>query len=155
MSDKEKSPDTERLFGLLESSPTLNDVLDKHENSITNPTLSTYLAELLNIHNCTIAQVIQRANLSKSFVYQVFSGDRVPNRDLLLRIAFAIKLDLEETQRLLTIAWRGPLYPRVRRDAAIIFCLQKKCTLEQTSDLLEEIGEMPLIKGEVDEEHKR
>jgi transcriptional regulator with XRE-family HTH domain len=151
MKDKEKSLDTAGLFVLLESSSTLDDVLQEHECSVNNPTIPSYLTELLQVHGYTIAQVIQRANLSKSFVYQIFSGARVPNRDILIRIAFAIKLNLEETQRLLTISCRGALYPRIRRDAAIIFCLQKRCTLEQTSELLEEIGEMPLVKSDIDE----
>jgi hypothetical protein len=52
---------------------------------------------------------------------------------------------LKETQRLLAVSQRGALYPRVRRDAAIIFCLNRKCTLEETNDLLEEIGEAALM----------
>lgn len=151
MKDKQEPLDTKGLFVLLESSATLTDTLKEHESSVSNPTISSYLTELLQEHGYTIAQVIQRANLSKSFVYQIFSGARVPGRDILLRIAFAIKLNLEETQRLLTISCRGALYPRIRRDAAIIFCLQRRCTLEQASELLEEISEMPLVKGDIDE----
>lgn len=151
MKNRKQSLDTDGLFVLLESSSTLTDVLEEHESSVNNPTVSSYLTELLHMHNCTIAQVIQRANLSKSFGYQIFSGDRVPSRDILLRIVFALKLDMEEAQRLLTISCRGALYPRIRRDAAIIFCLQKHCTLEETSELLEEIGEMSLVKSDMDE----
>jgi hypothetical protein len=55
-----------------------------------------------------------------------------------------MQLTVDETQRLLKIAQRGELYPRVKRDAAIIFCIQNKLTLYEMDDLLESVGESAL-----------
>ncbi len=136
---------TQELMSMLQSSPSLDTVLDSQFENVRDPELAEYRDELLKAHTCTIPQVINRTVLSKSFVYQIFNGSRCPNRDILLRIAFAMELTLDETQRLLTLSQRGALYPKVRRDAAIIFCLQRKCTLMDTSELLESIGETPLF----------
>ncbi len=64
---------------------------------------------------------------------------------MLLRIVFVLGLSLEETQRLLVVAQRGVLYPRVRRDSALIFMLQHGYTLSEADDVLRTIHEQPLI----------
>lgn len=136
---------TKELMEVLEGSSSIADVLHEYESSVNNPPLNEYLARMLQAYGRTPVQLIHRTCLSKSFVYQILDGTRVPGRDVLLRMAFAIGLNLDETQRLLTIAGRGVLYPRVRRDAVVIFCLRKHRTLEQANDLLEEIGESLLV----------
>lgn len=137
--------DTDGLFGALKDSPTIDSILNEYESNMDNPTFSDYLTGLLNAKGYTPAYIIQKTCLSKSFTYQILDGTRIPGRDILLRISFVIGLNLQETQRLLMIARRGALYPRVRRDAAVIFCIEKCRTFEQTNELMEEIGETPLL----------
>ncbi|MCL2810500.1 MAG: hypothetical protein FWD25_01240 [Clostridia bacterium] len=115
------------------------------ESSSFFPSLPAYLVSLLWKRQCTMRQVITRSCLSKSYVYQVFSGDRLPGRDVMLRIAFALSLTLGETQRLLAIGNRPVLYPKVSRDAALISCICLKRSLEDASEFLVSIGERPLL----------
>ena len=50
-----------------------------------------------------------------------------------------LQLDLEQTQRLLKIAQRNVLYPRVKTDAVAIFALEKKLNLEEYRELMDDI----------------
>lgn len=50
-------------------------------------------------------------------------------------------LTLDETQYLLKLALRGELYPRNRRDAALIYCIQHKLNLIDTELMLDQLGE--------------
>ena len=75
-------------------------------------------------------------------------GERVPGRDILLRTALALGLSLKETQRLLAVGGCGALYPRVRRDAAVIFALNQKMSLLQAEELLSSLPERSLYAGE-------
>ena len=52
---------------------------------------------------------------------------------------------MEETQRLLKIAGRQPLYARERRDAAVLYALTHGLTVEKTDALLESLGEGTLL----------
>lgn len=140
---------TSKLLDIINKSNSFEDVIEAHH--LDTPGLGSYLMNLLHEHSITPSNAIEKTNLSKSFFYQILSGTRTPSRDILIRIALAIGETLEQTQKMLTISQRGTLYPRIRRDAAIIFCLQKKCTLERTNELLEEIGETPLIARSMDE----
>ena len=65
-----------------------------------------------------------------------------------LRTALALGLSLKETQRLLAVGGCGALYPRVRRDAAVIFALNQKMSLLQAEELLSSLPERSLYAGE-------
>ncbi len=93
----------------------------------------------------TLSALGESALLSRSFVYQIGSGARVPSRDIVLRIALLLSLSVEETQHLLIAARRGALYPRLRRDAVLIYALERKLGLSATEDLLEREGEASLL----------
>lgn len=88
------------------------------------------------------------ADISKSYGYQVLRGERIPGRDILLRTALFLKLNLKETQRLLAVGGCGALYPKIRRDAAVIFALNQKMSLLETEDLLVSLPERSLYNKE-------
>lgn len=148
MNSKQKKLDTDDLIDILQVSPSFKHVMESFSNSFDNSSLGSHLLNLLSLHGCTPSEIIQKTNLSKSFLYQILNGTRAPGRDILIRIAFAAGLSLDQTQRLLAIAKRGTLYPRIRRDAAIIFCLNKHHSLDEVNELLESEHEIPLLRGE-------
>ena len=90
-------------------------------------------------------ELISRACISKTYAYQFINGERLPGRDIVIRMAFALKLNIDDTQRLLTLDGKGVLYPKIRRDAGILLCLRKKMTLDETNSFLEDLGEVPLL----------
>ena len=53
----------------------------------------------------------------------------------------SMQLSLEEAQYLLKLGQRGELYPRNRRDAALIYCIQHKLNLIDTELMLDQLGE--------------
>ena len=55
---------------------------------------------------------------------------------------------LAETNQLLRLSNQGVLYAKVRRDAAIIFAIDKKFTMQQTNEFLIREHELPLYKEE-------
>ncbi len=118
---------------------------EKRLDAIPGMHFEDYLNELMDKHHCTTGQLIIRTCLSKPFVYQVLRGERVPGRDVILRMSLAIKATLDETQRMLTLAEKGVLYPKVRRDAAILCCIEAKRSLEYTNLFLENHGEKKLL----------
>ena len=67
----------------------------------TDPTCAQILQELLEQTGLSAPEWIAAADISKSYAYQVLRGERTPGRDILLRTALALRLSLEETQRLL------------------------------------------------------
>ena len=101
------------------------------------PSAAIYMAGLLAERRMTAKEAIQALGLDRSYGYQLFNGTRRPTRTVLIRLAVLLGLDLTGTNRLLQIGGKAPLYPRVREDAAVIFCLEKRLPLEKLDALLE------------------
>ena len=139
---------TEELLHKLVEAKHIDKFLKNHEGDMSNIDLHSYLYELIENAGLTIPLIIEKASISKSLAYQIFNGQRIPNRNLIIRMALIIKLSLEETQRLLRIAKKGELYPRIQRDAAIIFCIQHKYPMIDANEMLENLGEALLLKEE-------
>lgn len=136
-------PTTAKLMKLLETSP--NQFRDRHLNEIKSISFHEYLSRLMEEKHVSVSHLISGACISKTYVYQFVSGERLPGRDIVLRMALAMRLNINDTQRLLTLAGKGILYPKIRRDAGILFCFRKKMSLDEANSFLEDIGEVPLL----------
>lgn len=139
-------PDTtSKLFRRLRDRESGESLLNQAQAA---PTCARVLREILEQAGMTASEWIAGADISKSYGYQVLRGERIPGRDILLRTALTLQLSLKETQRLLAVGGCGALYPKVRRDAAVIFALNQKMTLLETEDLLSSLPERSLFGKE-------
>lgn len=136
---------TGNLFHRLRSSTSGMAFL---RESRISPAFSQVLRKLLDQAGLSAPEWMAAANLSKSYGYQILRGERTPGRDVLLRTALVLRLSLQETQRLLAVGGCGALYPRVRRDAAVVFALNQQMTLLETEELLASLPERSLYAGE-------
>ena len=134
-----KEPLTEELLNELLSAPDSISFADKHK--IGHVGLAEYLQRLLDEKGLERVDVVRKAGLNSTFGYQIFIGTRHPSRNKLLQIAFAMGLNLKETNRLLQAGDANELYCKNRRDAVIIFCIQHAQTLQQTDEELYRFGE--------------
>ncbi len=73
----------------------------------------------------TPEQVIQKARLDTAYGKQILDGTRKPSRDDVLRLAYGLSLNLDETQALLKETRLTPLYARNERDFQIILALEQ------------------------------
>mgnify|MGYP002624027687 CR=1 FL=1 len=145
MLQEDKLKNTKELMELVKTSPKLfGDIMLNPEVS-DYVTLQDYLQSLLDKHGFSVTDVVRISLLSKSYVYQIFSGDRMPSRDSVIRIGLAMNCDIDEIQHMLVLAQTGILYPKVRRDAAILCCISQGFHLIDTNDFLESIEERSLI----------
>lgn len=136
---------TDDLFGLIDRSGTdFLENIDEQKLGKASKLMSDYIYEKMNKYNVTPHDIVVRTNISQSHVYQIISGTKGAGRDKLLSVAIAIGLDLDETQRLLLLGQCGTLYPKVRRDAALICCINEHMDLYAANEQLKKIGENEL-----------
>ena len=132
-------PLTEELLRELLDSPDPARFADEHH--INHPSLPIYLRNLLEEKGLSRPAVVKAAGLNPTFGYQIFMGDRKPSRDKLLQLIFAMGCTLTEANRVLRIGGLSELYCKNRRDAIIIFCIDRGLTLAETEEQLYEFGE--------------
>ena len=137
---------TDELLALLFKERNLEQFLQRNESAYLTASFSDYLNAWCKKHVEVPEQVIRRANLEKSYGHQLFSGKRNPSRDTVLQLAFAMDADLPQAQEMLRSARRSPLYPRIKRDAVLIYCLHNHISLVDAQIILQDL-ELPLLGG--------
>lgn len=136
---------TEKLWKMVEESKNICEDWSEMSSHMNPLSFHEQLFQLAKQRGLNAAQVGKKALLSRSFSYQIFSGERIPKRDIILRIAIALSLDIPETQRLLCLASRGDLYPKIKRDSVIIFCLKNNYDIYKTDEILVSLGQQSLL----------
>ena len=135
-------PLTDELLDELLSSPSPAAFTAAH--GITHRALAPYLNELLAAKGLKRSEVVRAAGINETFGYQIFKGQRNPSRDKVLQLAFAMRCDLIETNRLLQASGVNELYCKDRRDAIILFCIDRGRSLQETDEELYRFGEATL-----------
>lgn len=135
---------TEELLKILKNTPDLNTYLSEEKENISSLSLADYLNNLCVQKNISPAQCIKNTNLARTYAYQIFSGQKHPDRNKVLALCFGFSLSLDETQNLLKTTGYPILYAKTKRDSVIIFGLHRNCSLTDVNELLFEMN-MELI----------
>jgi len=136
----EERMQTMDVMAKLISSKNLQNFIDENDDVLQLPDLPQYLAELCQRKDMPQNKLFFEADIEKSLGYQIFKGRRRLSRDNALKIALVLKLDVQETQRLLTVSMNSQLYPFVPRDAAILYCLHHGADYMETQESLYDLG---------------
>ena len=137
---------TEELFALLFKTSSLPLFLEEKVSDITLPAFHDYISLLCTGQNEIPEHIIHRSGLERSYGHQLFSGKRKPSRDTVIQLAFALGADVAEAQEMLKIARKSPLYPRIKRDTVIIYCLHNHISLVETGIILTDL-KLPALGG--------
>lgn len=143
---EEKRISTDELLKLLFKEGNLEHFLQRNESAYLNTGFSDYISTWCKAHQVIPERLIRQANLEKSFGHQLFSGKRKPSRDTVIQLAFAMGADVAQTQEMLKIARKSLLYPRIKRDTVIIYCLHNHINLVDTEIILADLS-LPILGG--------
>lgn len=132
---------TGELTNQIKKSSNIGKFLTENKSELLSKTIPELLNELLIKKNLEKPNIIKNSNLTRSYGYQIFNGDKKPSRDKLIALSFGMELDLEETQNLLKKSGYRELYSRDSRDSIIIFAINKKRNLIECNELLDSFTE--------------
>jgi len=135
-----REKDTNYLQEELRKSGNLDKFEEENDSELCAQSVADYLNELLIKYDAKRSEIAKRANFDEGYMYQIFNGRRNAKRDKLLRLAFGFPLTLDETQKLLCLGGYSELYVRKKRDAYLMFALEKGYDVLQTNDLLYDKG---------------
>lgn len=132
---------TDELLNILKSKKSYEEFFKEEINELVFSSVAEYLEIMLNEKNLKKSDVIKYSNIDKNYAYQIFNGNKTnPSRNKIIMLAFAMKLNLAETRKLLKIAKLTDLYVRDPRDSVIIFCINNSSSLIQTNEYLNDFG---------------
>lgn len=139
---------TSQLLSFIKKSRDFSEVAQTlHDNE--EPVFCHFLFTVMEKHQMTPKDIISKSGIERSYFYHILSGQKMPGRNMILRICLCMSATLNETNQLLRLSNQGILYAKIHRDAAIIFAIEKKYSMQQTNDFLMQLNELPLYKEEL------
>ena len=127
---------TKELNRELSAAPDWNRFLENNREQFQETGFLDYLLKLFQDAGISKVTLAKRAETSEIYLYQIFSGARMPSRDRVLCLSLGLPATLAQTQELLRIGGMAQLYPKNKRDAIIIYGLTHGQTLPQVNELL-------------------
>lgn len=127
---------TDDLRQELMESPDLEQYLAENDAFFSSKDAAAMLNQLFKKCGLSKAALAKRSGMSDIYLHQIFSGRRNPSRSRLLCLCIGLGASLEETQKLLKLCGLAQLYPKLRRDAIIIYGLTHRLSLFSINDSL-------------------
>ncbi len=131
-----ESKSTNELIHEIKNATDVEDYLTENKQYLLTRDLSEYLNMLLRKKEIRKADVARNSLLDRVYVYQIFSGIKVPSRNKLIAMSFGLHLSDEEANTMLKLSGNRELYARDERDAIILFALQREMNISDTNELL-------------------
>lgn len=132
---------TELLRELKRQSCSLPDYLLNHKETFVVEDIKAFWEQLIKEKKYSKSNIINKADFSYCYFYDVINGRKMPTKDKVVRLALAMKMSIDECQQALKISGRSALYPKVRRDSVLIYAIDKHLTISQCNNLLAQYGE--------------
>jgi len=138
---------TDELMKILKKSRSIESYLSENSKELTTNALQRHMEKLLIEKKMTIAKAARRGQMSESYLYKINQGVKTNiSRDKVIQICFGFGLDCNESETLMRAANANPLYPRIRRDSIILFCLENGKSVIECDRMLDEAGEDTILK---------
>ena len=131
-----KQKNTDDLQQELTGFSSLNDFLSDNQENFSHESVAEILNRLFAERNLSKALLAKQSGMSEIYLHQIFAGRRNPSRSRLICLCYGLGASLEETQELLKLCGLAQLYPRIRRDAIIIYGLVHSVSLFEINDKL-------------------
>lgn len=119
---------------------TKSESLDELMNQIPNLDFCEYMNQIVKAKHTTRGKVLSLTTIQRNYGYQIFDGTRKPNKDKVIQLCLALRLDLRLTNNVLSLSNNGMLYAKVKRDALLIYCIENNKSVYETNELLMEYG---------------
>ena len=137
---------TSGLLSRLFKTRNIGHFVNRFKDEMTAPVFSEYISNLCETKNIKQSVVIRNSDIERTYGSQLFRGIRKPSRDKAVQLCFGFGLTVSEAQALLKAAGKNALYPKIKRDAVILFCLEREMRIYQAQDILAEL-ELPVLGG--------
>lgn len=142
MNDEFKTMD---VFEAIKTQSNIEDFIESNKEIYKSNDLQYRMNEHLNLKGLSLASLLPHMQCSKAYLYMIYNGTRKPSREIVIQIAYALKLSLEECQQLLKCSGLAALYSKDQRDSIIIHYMYHKKSILDTNDLLINKGYQPLL----------
>lgn len=134
MNDKSTDELENELRERVKNEKGLNEYLD----DLKHITFNDYLYNLMEEKNMKTKDIYMNCTfISDKYIYSIINGKKSnPSREIVIAIACGLGITVEQTNTLLKYAGHSKLYAKDKDDAIIMYCLEKKMSVDDIEELL-------------------
>jgi len=125
---EENANTTDLMQEALQDSRLFSEFETAYKRQYIAEDFRNYVENTIEAKGLSKAEVIRNADFERTYGYQILRGARKPSRDKLIQLAFGLRLSPGEAARMFKLAGYLPMYPKIQREAAMLFCLSKGYT---------------------------
>lgn len=109
---------------------------------------TAYMRKIIKRNGISQHKMFRVANVSDSYGYKIIAMEKITtDRDLIIQLCLAAKMELEEVNRALKLYEMSPLYAKVPRDAALIIAFNTHMyDINEVDELLTQNGLKPMYR---------
>ncbi len=132
----------------LNKASNIDEYFEHNKGEMISNDLPGFLYGFLRDKDMSIADVVRKSQLDRTYIYQIFDGRKKPSRDKLIAISFGLGLTDEETRKLMKATGYLDLYVRDKRDSIILFALRHGKSIIEVDAMLYDHDLEPLVNKE-------
>lgn len=144
--EEQANKSTEELLKQLSDKQTeFSEFVNREENSFIKKDLNDSWLGLIKKSKLSKADIINKSDIGYTYFYDILRGEKCPSRDKIVRLVLAMKLELDECQKMMKLYNWAPLYAKDKRDSAMIYAVNNSFSVWQLDELLAE-NKLELLK---------
>ncbi len=144
--EEQGNKSTEELLKQLSDKQTeFSEFVNREENSFIKKDLNDSWLGLIKKSKLSKADIINKSDIGYTYFYDILRGEKCPSRDKIVRLVLAMKLELDECQKMMKLYNWAPLYAKDKRDSAMIYAVNNSFSVWQLDELLAE-NKLELLK---------
>lgn len=133
ISGTEHNLNTIAIVELIRNGQSIEDLISQAKL----PSLASCLNEMMGRKGYSTAITADMADINPASLHKIMTKKMAPSRNVLLRIAFALEMDFEETQVLLKSGNCAALSANRKRDLYIIQGIENKTPFDEVNEMLQ------------------
>ena len=132
ISGTERSLNTVAIVELIRNGESIEDLIGQAKL----PSLAACLNEMMARKGYSTAVTADMADINPASLHKIMTKKMAPSRNVLLRIAFSLEMDFDETQVLLKSGNCAALSANRKRDLYIIQGIESKTPYDEVNEIL-------------------
>jgi hypothetical protein len=132
--------DTERILGEISGTQSITEFLEANKDQFDLLTIGEYIELELESQKLKKEKVIKDSGIVKRYFNQIIAGEKTPSRRYIIRIFLSMQLNMPDIQWYLKACDYNQLFAKNKRDAIIIYCINKNLSVKECNKMLNNVS---------------
>ena len=118
------------LDQLADNNCSIDDYLEENREDMIVLAAKDFWEAAIERSGMSKCNIINKADFNYCYFYDIVNGRKIASRDKVIRLILSMRLTTDDCQEALRISGRSALYPKVQRDALLIYGIENRYTVD-------------------------